>query len=147
MKNDSPLPGEVVISRNPEETMDLAAALARKLDAREVLALRGDLGSGKTCFVRGLALALGIEDTVNSPTFTIVNEYRGQRPLYHVDLYRITSPEEVLSFGFEELLESQAIIAIEWAERAGDLIPDDAIDITLRCLDAPEEREITIRRH
>ena len=136
----------IVISRSPEETMALAGELAGQLEDRAVLALRGDLGSGKTCFVRGLAHALGVRDTVNSPTFTIVNEYRGRRLLYHVDLYRIGSPEEVLAFGFDELLDAPAVIAVEWAERAGDLIPDDAIDITLRCLDTPDEREIRIRR-
>jgi len=126
--------------------MDLAAELAGELEDRAIIALRGDMGSGKTCFVRGLALALGIECTVNSPTFTIVNEYQGCRRLYHVDLYRLTSPEDVLAFGFDELLEKRAIIAIEWADRAGDLIPDQSIDIALKCLDEPDEREVRIRR-
>jgi tRNA threonylcarbamoyladenosine biosynthesis protein TsaE len=141
-----PFQDKIVITRNPAETMELAAEVARELEDHAILALRGDMGSGKTCFVRGLAFALGIECTVNSPTFTIVNEYRGHRLLYHVDLYRLTSPEDVLAFGFEELLETRAIIAIEWAENARDLIPDGTIDISLKCLEAPDEREIIIRR-
>ena len=140
-----PFNDRLVITRNPEETMNLAAELAAELEDHAIITLQGDMGSGKTCFVRGLALALGIECTVNSPTFTIVNEYQGSRQLYHVDLYRLTSPEDILAFGFEELLEKRAVIAIEWAEHAGDLIPDQSIDIALKCLDKPDEREIRIR--
>ena len=106
-----------VISNSPEETQALAASLAVELKSGAVLALHGELGSGKTCFVQGLARALGVRQPVTSPTFTIVNEYRGRCPLVHMDLYRIGDPDELLSLDFENYLNAEGITVIEWAER------------------------------
>lgn len=135
----------VFISRSPEETRRIARELLGGQSRRALLALHGELGAGKTCFVQGLAAALGIADAVTSPTFTIVNEYRGRLPLYHIDLYRLSGPDELFALGLDEYLEAEAVIAIEWAERAEELLPPDTVDVFLRNLDAPDRREITIR--
>ena len=136
-----------VVSRSPEETRALAQSLLHALPPQAVVALHGELGSGKTCFVQGLALARGIPQAVTSPTFTIVNEYQGGiRPLYHIDLYRLRSPDEVPALGFDEYLEVDGITVIEWAERAGDLIPASAIHVTFEVLPNPDERLITFRQ-
>lgn len=143
---------EITISRKPEETRALAGKLVKLFEKRlhsgsmsVVLALHGNLGSGKTCFVQGLALALDIRQAVTSPTFTIVNEYRGRLPLYHIDLYRLNSAEESFGFGFEEYLEAKGIVAVEWAERAENLIPGHAVHIDFETMPDAEERKITIR--
>ena len=140
------------ISRKPEETWALARELVESLEKKftldsisMVLALHGNLGSGKTCFVQGLALALDIHQAVTSPTFTIVNEYKGRLPLYHIDLYRLNSPEESFGFGFEEYLEAKGLVAVEWAERAENLMPDDVIHIYFETMPDAEERKIVIR--
>ncbi|MBM4143849.1 MAG: tRNA (adenosine(37)-N6)-threonylcarbamoyltransferase complex ATPase subunit type 1 TsaE [Lentisphaerae bacterium] len=133
-----------IVSRSIAQTRAAAARLVRRLRGPAVIALHGDLGSGKTCFVQGLARALGVAAAVTSPTFTLVNEYRGKRPLYHIDLYRIRHPNELFGIGFEEYLESDGITAIEWAERAGDLLPASAIHVRLTARAKPCEREICI---
>jgi tRNA threonylcarbamoyladenosine biosynthesis protein TsaE len=135
---------EQIISRSPEETRALAARVLAALPERAVIALHGELGSGKTCFVQGLALVLGIGQPVTSPTFTMINEYRGERPLYHVDLYRVRNPDEAVDLGLDEYLPADGITVIEWAERAGDLIPPDAAHVYFRTLKDPDEREIRI---
>lgn len=117
--------GSTVTSDSPEETEALAGQVLRDFPERRILALHGDLGAGKTCFVRSLARQIGVTDSVTSPTFTIVREYAGARPLVHIDLYRIQSPDELLAMGFEDYLDSPALLAIEWADRAGDLLPPD----------------------
>ncbi|MDA0991138.1 MAG: tRNA (adenosine(37)-N6)-threonylcarbamoyltransferase complex ATPase subunit type 1 TsaE [Verrucomicrobia bacterium] len=128
---------------SPDATMACAAALREQLALPSVLALHGDLGSGKTCFVRGLARAMGIEHAVTSPTFTLINEYRGTPSLYHIDLYRINSPDEALQLGLEDYLQLPAITAIEWAERARDVIPDSAVHIYFSLGQNTSERIIT----
>jgi tRNA threonylcarbamoyladenosine biosynthesis protein TsaE len=135
---------EHIVSRSPEDTYDLARILLARLPARAVLALHGDLGSGKTCFVQGLARALGIQRAVTSPTFTMINEYPGPRPLCHIDLYRIHGPDEALSLGLEEYLHADGITAIEWAERAGDLIPRQAFHLHFERTSDPDERAIRL---
>lgn len=137
---------QCLISHSPEETRKIAGSLIEKLPRDAAIALHGELGSGKTCFVQGIAIALGIKQAVTSPTFTIVNEYMGTCPLYHIDLFRLNSPDELLALGFEEYLEAEGITVIEWAERAGDLIPGDAIRVCFEIMPNPEERTIVIRR-
>lgn len=134
-----------MLSQSPEETWAIAAALLVDVTGSAVLALHGDLGAGKTCFVQGLACALGITQPVTSPTFTIINEYRAARPLYHIDLYRLGGPDEIIALGFDEYLEADGVTAIEWAERAGELLPPSAIHIEFRSLPRPDERSILIR--
>jgi len=138
-----------IISHSPEETQALASAIAVELSTSVpaialatagggsasggkrgvVLALHGELGSGKTCFVQGLARALGVRQAVASPTFTIVNEYSGRCPLVHMDLYRIQDPQELLSIDFENYFDTKGIIVIEWAERAGNWLPGNTMHI------------------
>jgi tRNA threonylcarbamoyladenosine biosynthesis protein TsaE len=133
-----------IVSQSPEETRQVARSLVEKRPGRMVFALHGDLGSGKTCFVQGLAAALGIKRPVTSPTFTVINEYKASRPLCHIDLYRLNSPDEALGIGFEDYMEADAVTAVEWAERAGDLIPSDAIHIYFEALKGSNERSMTI---
>jgi len=131
------------ITRSPEATMALATDVAAGLRSGDVLALYGDLGSGKTCFVQGLALALGVRVPVSSPTFTLIGEYEGRERLYHIDLYRLHSPEEAAGLDLDEYLEPDGITAIEWAERAEPLLP--AHTLRLYFTADPEEDARRIR--
>ncbi|MBI2438131.1 MAG: tRNA (adenosine(37)-N6)-threonylcarbamoyltransferase complex ATPase subunit type 1 TsaE [Lentisphaerae bacterium] len=140
-----------VISKSPEETRTLAGDLARELKScgaldrpGAVLALHGELGSGKTCFVQGLAQALGIRQAVTSPTFTMVNEYQGECPLIHVDLYRIHTAEELLSIDLEDYFDSGGITVIEWAERAGAWLPANTRHIYFESGADPDVRTIIL---
>jgi tRNA threonylcarbamoyladenosine biosynthesis protein TsaE len=132
------------ITSSEKETQQLAQELLNEHPQLSVLALHGELGSGKTCFVQGLALALDIEDPVTSPTFTVINEYTGKQALSHIDLYRMTGPEDLYPIGFEEYLEKDGITAIEWPDRAGDLLPPHTIHIYFRTGNAENERHIKI---
>lgn len=134
-----------IVSNSPEETRDIAVFLLRNSPDISVIALHGELGAGKTCFVQGIASALNINEPVTSPTFTIVNEYNGSRKLVHMDLYRLSSPDEVLSLGFEEYLSDNAIIAIEWPDRADELLPDSTVHIYLKTIEDHDGRSIVIR--
>jgi tRNA threonylcarbamoyladenosine biosynthesis protein TsaE len=108
-----------------------------------VFALSGDLGAGKTCFIQGLAVGLGVEGPVTSPTFVMIAEHAGRLPLYHVDLYRTESLGEILGLGLEELLDGVGITAIEWAEKAEPLLPSRAVRVRIRGAgDEPRTLEI-----
>jgi tRNA threonylcarbamoyladenosine biosynthesis protein TsaE len=133
-----------IISRRPAQTREFAAGLARTLEPGSVLALYGNLGAGKTCFVQGLAEGLEVVDAVSSPTFTLINEYRGRLPLYHIDLYRISDPDEAFDFGLDEYLFGDGITAIEWAEHVESLLPDCTIRIRLQPGRTPDQRVITV---
>jgi len=135
----------IVESHSVADTHKLARHLLKQLPAKAVLALHGDLGGGKTCFVQGLAAALEIDRPVTSPTFTLVHEYRGSRPLVHVDLYRIRGPEDALMLGLEEYFESEGITAVEWAERALDLFPPDTVHLYFETIGDEHTRRITIK--
>lgn len=122
----------IVTTQSPEETEALGRALAGLLPPGAVLALRGELASGKTCLVRGIVSALTGGDPVSSPTFTLVNEYPGETPVYHMDLYRIARLEELVDLGYEELFDlDEGVCAVEWAERAEPLLPRTRLDILL----------------
>ena len=114
---------QTFITHSPEETEALAQRLAPSLGNISVLALRGGLGAGKTTFVRGLARGLHAPDTVNSPTYTIVNEYFGDRPLYHFDMYRISSADDLYGVGWEDYLRSGGLCVIEWSELVEEALP------------------------
>ena len=133
-------------SHSEEETRKIARMLIKDLSLPAVLALHGDLGSGKTAFVQGLADALGITEPVTSPTFTLVNEYCGKTHLYHIDVYRLAKPEDALFIGIEDYFLKKGLVAIEWAERAGDLVPENALHVTFKALPASDHRRITISR-
>ena len=132
-------------SNSPEETQHYAAELAKSLKPGRVLALHGPLGAGKTCFVKGLAQGLGISKAVTSPTFTLVNEYRGEQRMAHIDLYRLYSSDEVLASGLEDYYEPDGLTVIEWAERAKELLPSDTLHVTLTPADEEESRVIEVK--
>ena len=128
-----------------EETEKIAYALAEKLHGGEIITLDGDLGAGKTAFVRGLAAGLGISDRVVSPTFTIVNEYSGEGlPLFHFDVYRIGSPDEMYDIGWEDYLARGGVTVIEWAVNIEEILKDEKIiKITIdKDLDVSEDYRI-----
>lgn len=131
-----------IISHSPWETFELGRTLAARLRAGDVLALAGDLGAGKTHFVKGLAQGLGITSEVTSPTFTLIHEYRGGRlPLYHIDCYRLESAGELLGIGIDEYLRPDGVTAIEWADKFDELLPPDAKWVIFRALE-DDRREI-----
>lgn len=136
-------PGEIV-TKSPGETEAVARDLGRTLGPGSVVALLGDLGAGKTCFVRGIACGLNVRDPVTSPTFALIHEYAGDRPLHHVDLYRIESPGAVAELGLEELFDGPGVTVVEWAERAEGLLPGRTLWIRLSEGAAPDERRITM---
>ncbi|HEX7065405.1 MAG TPA: tRNA (adenosine(37)-N6)-threonylcarbamoyltransferase complex ATPase subunit type 1 TsaE [Bacillales bacterium] len=113
-----------------ERTMAFARILAGKLQAGDLITLEGDLGAGKTTFTKGLAEGLGIQRNVNSPTFTIIKEYHGRLPLYHMDVYRLESAEEDL--GYDEYFEGEGVTVVEWAGRIADRLPPERLNIEIR---------------
>lgn len=132
------------VTHSREETEALGARLAQVLTAGAVVAFTGDLGAGKTAFVSGMARALGVEERVTSPTFTIVNEYEGGRlPLFHFDMYRLGSSEELFDIGWEDYLHRGGICAVEWSERVADVL-EDALRVDIRRGEGDNERIITV---
>ena len=134
------------ISRSPERTEEIGAELSAELVPGDVIAFKGGMGVGKTCFVRGLARGLGFKGNTYSPTFAIVNEYSGGRlPLYHFDMYRINGWDDLYSTGFFDYLESGAVLAIEWSENIENILPKGHIEIEIEPI-SEDERRIKIRR-
>lgn len=119
-----------IILHSHIETEELGFELGKNLKGKEIIALFGDLGAGKTTFVRGFARALGVTSGVHSPTFDIVNEYSGIFPIYHFDMYRVTDEDDLYSTGFYDYL-NKGIIVIEWSENIISSIPDDAVRLRL----------------
>ena len=136
----------IVQTNSPEETWELAAGLAAELGAGTVIALHGDLGAGKTCFIQGLAAALGIDEPITSPTYTLIGEYEGRLPLHHIDLYRLSGPVEALGLGLEEYFDVNGITAIEWAERAEGLLPPDLLHVRIEADEHTGTRTFRIYR-
>ena len=119
------------LSRSEQETEGVGEALGRSVSPGAVLAYRGGLGMGKTAFTRGLARGLGYPGRVTSPTFTIVNEYEGGRlPLFHFDMYRLSSSDDLFGIGWEDYLARGGVCAVEWSERVEDALPADTIRLT-----------------
>ena len=132
------------ITSSPEETEKLGFELGKKLLGGEVIAYKGGLGMGKTCFTRGLASGLGYNGEVTSPTFALINEYLGGRlPLYHFDMYRISSWEDLYSTGFFDDQEMGGVIAAEWSENIENALPENTITVSFKALDETM-REIII---
>ncbi|HPC40626.1 MAG TPA: tRNA (adenosine(37)-N6)-threonylcarbamoyltransferase complex ATPase subunit type 1 TsaE [Spirochaetota bacterium] len=132
-----------LISHSMEETLDLAAELGRNAAPGSVFALIGELGAGKTIVAKGIARGMGITDEITSPTFTLMEIYEGAVPLYHFDLYRINSPDELDQLFFEEYWEGDGISVIEWADRALDRLPASRITVTIGYMNETS-RSITI---
>ena len=131
------------VTNSAAETEKFARELAASLKPDDVLAFYGGLGMGKTTFVRGLALGLGSLDEVSGTTFSLVHEYRSTPKLYHFDMYRVTSFDDLYSTGFFDYLETGAILAIEWSENIEDALPDRTIRVTFERLEE-EKRRITL---
>ncbi len=121
-----------ILSNNSNETLKLGEKISTQLKAGDIVCLFGDLGSGKTTFVKGLAQGLGIEaDVVNSPTFVLLNIHEGKLPLYHFDLYRLEDVQEILALGYEEYFYGEGITVVEWAERLKHLMPKKYVHVEL----------------
>ena len=131
------------ITNSELETEDLGARIARQLPDGSVVAFYGELGSGKTAFVRGMARGMGIDAPVSSPTFTIVNEYLGARSLFHFDMYRLGSADELYDIGWEDYLGRNGVCAVEWSENVAGAFEGDEIVVTFRKL-GDTAREITV---
>ena len=127
-------PAAVYLSGSPDQTRLLGEAVGKHVCAGDLIALVGELGSGKTLFVGGLARGLGVDPTayVSSPTFTIMHRYLGRLPLYHIDLYRIDTPAALSTVGLEEYLEGDGVAAVEWAERGAGIFPKERLTVRLR---------------
>ncbi|MDF2838754.1 MAG: ATPase YjeE, predicted to have essential role in cell wall biosynthesis [Evtepia sp.] len=133
-------------SESERETEEIGAELAKSLTPGTVVAFVGDLGAGKTAFVRGMAKGLGIAQRVTSPTFTIVNEYEGGRlPLFHFDMYRLSSEEDLFDIGWEDFLQRGGVCAVEWSETIQKAL-EDCIKVEIRRGNLDTQRIITIRR-
>jgi tRNA threonylcarbamoyladenosine biosynthesis protein TsaE len=136
---------ETITTRSPDETVAWGRAFAARLRAGDVVALTGELGAGKTCLVKGIAAGLGVNAPVTSPTFTLIHEYKGKIPVYHVDLYRLESPSEVLAIGILDYFGGNGVCIIEWAEKVAEMLPSDAWRITIE-IKSPDQRTITLAR-
>ncbi len=137
-----------IICKSEEQTVMVAFDIARTLKQGDVICLGGDLGAGKTVFARGMIKALGVDDYVTSPTFTIVNEYDGKYPVYHFDVYRVDDYDEILDIGFDEYIYGDGISIIEWADKIKEILPASyiRIDIEKDISKGENYREITIEK-
>ena len=131
------------ISHSQLETEEMGQKLAEKLPGGSVVAMYGDLGAGKTAFVRGMAKGMGLSCRVSSPTFTIVNEYLGERELIHFDMYRLSSADELFDIGWEDYLSRGAVCAVEWSENVQDAFFGDEVVVRIEKLNYTD-RKITI---
>ena len=133
------------ITNSAEETEALGQRLGRALNPGAVIAFTGDLGAGKTAFTRGLARGLDIPDRVTSPTFTIVNEYEGGRlPLFHFDMYRLGSSDELFDIGWEDYLARGGVCAVEWSENVEDALEENTIRVDIRRGEGDNQRRILL---
>ena len=132
-----------IISKSTEDTEKIGELIAEKLCGNEVIALFGGLGMGKTAFTRGLCRGLGVDDGVSSPTFALVNEYHGKYNIYHFDMYRVTSWEDLYSTGFFDYLDNGVLI-IEWSENIEGALPENAIRINISKGSSDDERTFEI---
>ncbi len=120
-----------VLTNSDLQTLQAGENFAKRLKNGDVIALNGDLGAGKTVFVKGIAKGLGIIELIVSPTFTIVREYIGEKPLYHFDAYRINDSEEMFDVGFYEYIYGRGVAVIEWASKIADILPKNRIEVTI----------------
>ena len=133
------------ISHSPEQTEWIGEQLARQLRPGDVIAYYGGLGAGKTAFTRGLARGLGVTEPVTSPTYTIVNEYlSGRMPLFHFDMYRLSSGEELFDIGWEDYLQRGGVCAVDWSENVDDALDEDAIRVDIRRGAQDDQRVISV---
>lgn len=119
------------ITHSEEETIALGKKIGSKLQKGDVIALQGTLGAGKTTITKGIALALGIEDTITSPTFCLISEYEGKMPLYHMDVYRLEGGEDFINLGVDDMLYGRGVCLIEWSEKIMEELPKKTIILRL----------------
>jgi tRNA threonylcarbamoyladenosine biosynthesis protein TsaE len=136
--------GLELVTASPEDTRAVGGAVAALLRPGDVVSLTGDLGAGKTTFVQGAARALGVQDPVLSPTFTLVREYRGRLPIYHLDIYRLDRIQDVLDLGFEELVDRRAIVFVEWGDAIDALLPPEHLQVELTLPTDGQERRLMV---
>ena len=133
-------------TKAPEDTRELGAQVAQLAQPGDVLLLAGDLGAGKTTFTQGFGRALGIAERITSPTFTLVRSYEGERlRLHHADLYRIDDGSEILDLGLPELVDDDAVLLVEWGERAAPAVGPDFLDLRLEFGEADDDRRLVFR--
>ena len=143
----------VLVSRTPDETRALAATVAGALRPGDVVALTGELGAGKTCFVQGAAAALGVQERVTSPSFVLRREYEGSVPILHMDIYRLETLQEIVDIGYEEVFDRSRVTFIEWGDAMSPLLPQDHLELEFRLPPAvpddivpgEEDRRIVVR--
>jgi tRNA threonylcarbamoyladenosine biosynthesis protein TsaE len=133
-----------IVSYSPEETQDLGRAVGRQARTGDIYLLHGPLGSGKTCLTQGIAWGLDVVEYARSPTFVLMNQYRGRLEIHHLDLYRVSSPSEAWDLGLEEQLFGNGICIVEWAERAEELFPEDSLRISLEYGKGDSDRVIVL---
>ncbi len=142
----------VLVSRTPQQTRELAATVAGALRPGDVVALTGELGAGKTCFVQGAASALGVQERVTSPSFVLRREYEGSVPILHMDIYRLETLQEIVDIGYEEVFDRTRVTFIEWGDAMSPLLPSDHLELEFRLPPASadmavgeEDRRILLR--
>lgn len=128
---------------NEEKTREIGSKLGKLLTPKSVICLIGDLGAGKTTMTQSLAKSLEVQDYITSPTFTIVNEYEGKIPLYHFDVYRIGSSEEMYDIGFDEYIDGEGVCIIEWANLIEDILPEEYLYIQMNYKESGREMILT----
>jgi len=133
-----------ITTSSAKETQGLAASLSAFLVAGDVMSLCGDLGAGKTCFTQGLARSLGIRERITSPTFNLIKEYKNTLPLYHFDIYRLNTPDELYDLGYEEYFFGDGITVIEWGDKIRSLLPEAYLRIEFKRLTDDNARELVI---
>lgn len=136
---------ETFLTHNEQGTLEIATAFAQTLKPGMIVALSGELGAGKTVFARGIARALGVHDKITSPTFTLINEYRGDIMIYHMDFYRLNSIGEILDIGVEDYFFGDGVCLVEWPENMSSRFPEDAVRVTIR-YGSDNNRDIIIER-
>ena len=134
----------MIATKSYKETILLGESIGRSLKPNDVIALSGELGAGKTTLIQGIAKGLKVENWVTSPTFTIINEFKGKTGLYHIDLYRINDIEEAEDLAIEEYFDKGGVTVIEWAEKIKPILPENAIEINMKIL-SDNERNIEIK--
>lgn len=146
-KNNSHMVVECVISSSSEEeTINIGEELGKLLTTGSIIGLNGELGAGKTVFVKGIARGLNANEEPNSPTFVIMNEYEGRIPLYHFDLYRISSVEELEGIGYEDYFYGNGVTVVEWSDRVSGIFPDNTIRVEITIPDEPDDKAETLRK-
>jgi tRNA threonylcarbamoyladenosine biosynthesis protein TsaE len=139
-------PTLTVVSSSPEATRAFAASLAAVAMPGDTICLWGDLGAGKTVFAKGFGAGLGVRDTISSPSFVLMGEYAGRLPLFHIDLYRLTSAREVIDGGLLDDRQSAGVVLIEWPDRLAEALPEDRLDVRIDG-GADEPRTLLVEGH